>query len=93
MQRTSYRGRPAVDPYNKEVREEVRLARQARAAREEFLTLPETIQQETVARVRRILGESSQRRAFPSPLARMAHYVYGVAVPWLVPEAEIWPEE
>ena len=94
MQRTSSRGRPAVDPHtHKDVCEEVRLARQARAAREELLSLPEKLQLETIARVRRILDEPSQRRVLPSPLARMARYVYGIEVPWIDPAYAISPEE
>ncbi|MBK9944342.1 MAG: hypothetical protein IPP13_22305 [Kouleothrix sp.] len=94
MQRTSSRGRPAVHPYtHKGACEEVRLARQARAAREEFRTLPEKVQLETIARVRRILDEPSQRRVIPSPLARMARYVYGIEVPWIDPTYAISPEE
>jgi hypothetical protein len=59
----------------------------AQRMRDEFAGMPPAKQRETLELVERCLDDErrdiqAQRRRAPSPLARLAFYVYGIAVPW-----------
>ena len=89
------RGRPVTDSTyaRQEIPEHERLHWQARSARAELEALPPKVRAETIARVQLILSDTDQIRAMPSPLARMARFVYGIELAWLSPEFDIRPEE
>ena len=83
-------GRPMQNTRSTEQRDDEAahsLRQTAQRMRDEFLGMPPAKQRETLALVERCLDDErrdilARRRRAPSPLARLAEQVYGIAVPW-----------
>lgn len=92
LHHTRGRGRPSNGPYCRTIDHEPELSLLARTMRADFESLSPAGQAEARARALLILADQDQQRTRPSPLARIAGYVYGIALDWMPAEYKVESE-